>query len=284
MPRPHFLTTLLLLVGTLAPAGAEVVFRPVVPQPGKSIRVVSVAETPGGRFTRTNLDGQTGGALAITGRRDLVWTFREPESDGNRRGILHVKEITTQTVTQAGGKQEVGEQTSPLNGRLLALSKPPGGEWKLEPGNAAPTKEIQAELDELKFYLQRAWFPPRAVVVGDSWEFDPAWVKYLLHRDVRQAQVFGVMKLRQIRNSRDGRSAVVDFTITGSGQELRADGTKATAKLDLKGQVVVNLQTMLEEVLEATGTLESSIGKAIESTTTTLPINLRVTKSFVATP
>lgn len=284
MLHRSFLPILLLLAGTLLPSGAQVIFHPPVPQPGKSIRLTSLSETPGGKYTRTNLDGESSGALTITGSRDLVWTMREPEADGTRRGMLHVKEIATRTVTQIGGKQELGEQTSPLNGRMLALTRPPGGEWKLDPGNAVPTKEILTELEELGFYLKRSWFPPRAVVVGDSWEFDPAWVKYLIHRDVHKAQVIGVMKLRQLRNTGDGRSAMVDFTISGAGEELRADGTKATAKLELKGHVVVNLQTMLEEVLEATGTLESSIGKAIESTTTTLPIQLRVTRSFVDTP
>jgi hypothetical protein len=284
MLRRPFSAILLLLAGTLLPADAQVVFRPPVPQPGKSIRVVSVAETQGGKFTRTNLDGQSSGALAITRSRDLVWTIREPEGDGTRRGMLHVKEIATRTVTEIGGRQETAELASTLNGKMLAVSRPPGSEWKLQLDNPIPTKEAQEDLDELKLYLKRAWFPPRAVVVGDSWEFDPSWVKHVLHRDVRQAQVIGTMKLRQLRSSGEGRSAVVDFTISGSGEELRADGTKAAAKLQLKGQVLVNLQTMLEEVLEASGTLEFSIGKAIESTSTTLPIQLRVTMTFVDTP
>ena len=51
--------------------------------------------------------------------------------------------------------------------------------------------------------------------------------------------------------------------------------------MDLTGEVLVNLDTMLDETLELKGTIHSSFTKGAETTQVKLPIHLLATKSFV---
>jgi len=78
--------------------------------------------------------------------------------------------------------------------------------------------------------------------------------------------------------------AVIDVKIRSTGTDFRADGTEVDATLDLTGQVTVNLTTMLDELMELKGTVVSTTSTALESNKVTLPISLKVTKSFVRDP
>ena len=97
MPRSHFTASAIALAGLLSPAAAGVVFGPVRGQPGESVRLVTHSETPGGTIAKT-LDGRTtNGTVAITRDRDLIWTFRTPGTDGTKRGMVKVAELSTLT-------------------------------------------------------------------------------------------------------------------------------------------------------------------------------------------
>jgi hypothetical protein len=133
----------------------------------------------------------------------------------------------------------------------------------------------------MKIYLKRDWFPTRELQLGDSWEFDPAWVKAIIARDLDKAQTIGTMSLRQIRKSADYQTAVVDIAIHCSGGDFRRDGSEVAASVELTGQVVVNLETMLDESLTLKGTITIATDRVSESSKVVLPISLAATKSFV---
>jgi hypothetical protein len=84
-----------------------------------------------------------------------------------------------------------------------------------------------------------------------------------------------------VRSSETRKVAVIDITIRSTGEDFRSDGTEANAAVDLKGEVIVNLDTMLDEALELKGTICSGFTKGAESTKVKLPIHLLATKSFV---
>jgi hypothetical protein len=137
------------------------------------------------------------------------------------------------------------------------------------------------EIEELTVYLKRDWYPAREVKLGDSWEFDPAWIKMIIEKDLSKAQTIGTMRLRQIRRAEKLNIAVIDFSIRSTGADFQADGSEADAAVDLSGQITVNLDTMLDESLELKGTLTTRTSYAGDSTKMKLPVNLTVTKSFV---
>ncbi len=260
---------------------AGITIGPVRGQPGESIRLVTFSETKGGTIQRNYLGESSTGKIEITRERDLVWTFRAPAADGTRRGMVRVPKITTTTRTVINGKEDRITDQSPLVGKMFAMSKSPTGDWHFELDGSLPLTRIQSEIDELKVYLRRDWYPAREINVGDSWEFDPAWIRMTIEKDVSKAQTIGTMKLRQVRNSATRRLAVIDVSIRSTGSDFRPDGVEADASVDLKGEVIVNLDTMLDEVLELNGTIATTTIKGAETTKVNMPIRLTATKSFV---
>ena len=264
-------------------AATEVAFGPVRAQPGESVRMVSDSQCPDGVVELTH-DGQTvRGSISISRERDLTWTFRTPEQDGTRRGMVNVTKIRTQASVNVGGKEEKTDDSSPLVGKMFAMTKPPGGEWKFELDGSVPMQRIQEEIDELSVYLKRQWYPEHVVKVGDSWEFDPAWVRMVIEKDLKNAKTIGTMKLRQVRHTADKQLAVIDVSVRGTGGDFQSDGSESKAQVELTGQVMVDLKTMLDERLELKGTVITSTGSLTNSKKVTLPVQLVVTKSFVKT-
>jgi len=276
------LSSALLLAAIVSPAtSAGITFGPVRAQPGESVRLLSHSETPGGTLQRSFNGTSSKGTISITRERELMWTFRAPAQDGTKRGMVKVPSITTTTITKIAGKTDTVTEASPLNGKMFSMSKPPSGEWKFELDGSVPYSRIESEIEELTFYLKREWYPTREVNLGDSWEFDPAWIKKIVEKDLSQAKTIGTMRLRQIRRGEKRQIAVIDVTIRSTGGDFKADGSESAASVDLSGQLTVNLDTMLDESLELKGTITIDTNKAGETRKIKLPINLTVNKSFI---
>lgn len=269
------------LLALLSSASAGITFGPVRGQPGESVRLVTHSETTGGTIERTAAGKTSNGSISISRDRELVWTFRTPAPDGTRRGMVRVPKITTSSLIKIAGKEEKSTDSSPLTGKMFAMSKSPSGDWKFELDGSVPLTRVQREIEELTVYLKRDWYPAREVNVGDSWEFDPAWVKMIIEKDLSKAQTIGTMRLRQVRHAETRQIAVIDITIRSTGADFNPDGSQSGASVELSGQVTVNLDTMLDESLELKGTITSSSSKAGEATKAKLPVRLVATKSFI---
>jgi hypothetical protein len=281
MKPSHFAASVGILAAIASTATAGIVFGPVKGHAGESIRLVTNSETPGGTIQRGISGKNSSGTISIDRERELVWTFRDPAPDGTRRGMVRVKEIVTNTVVKIDGQQEKTNDVSPLTGKMFSMSKAPKGDWKFELDGSVPLTRVQKEIDELTVYLKRDWYPTREVNVGDTWEFDPAWVKMIIEKDLSKAQTIGTMRLRQLRSSIMGKTAIIDVSVRSTGADFKSDGSESSASVELNGQITVNLNTMLDEKLELNGTVTSSSRKAGESTTVKLPVRLTATKSFV---
>ena len=275
------LQSALTLLALVSSASAGIIFGPVRGQPGESVRLVTHSETTGGTIERTAAGKTSKGSISISRDRELVWTFRAPAPDGTRRGMVRVPKITTSSLIQIDGKKEKSTDNSPLIGKMFAMSKSPTGDWKFELDGSIPLTRVQHEIEELTVYLKRDWYPAREVNVGDSWEFDPAWVKMIIEKDLSKAQTIGTMRLRQVRRAETRQIAVIDITIRSTGSDFHSDGSQSGASIELAGQVTVNLDTMLDESLELKGTVTSSTSKPGESSKVKLPVRLVATKSFI---
>ena len=271
---------LIALAGHMAVAADGIAFGPVRAQPGERVRLSSRSECREGVVEITKNGKTSRDAMRFYRERELSWTFREPEADGTLRGMVEIGKMDTFTTITTGGREETIEDSSPLNGKMFAMNKAPQGDWTFELDGSIPRQRIQKEIDELTVYLKRRWYPERVVNIGDSWEFDPAWIRMILQKDLEKAKLIGTMKLRQIRHTAKKDIAVIDISVRGSGGDFQADGTEQNARIELKGQVMVDLKTMLDESLELEGVLETRSGKVSESKKAKLPIRLVVNKTF----
>ena len=280
---PHILTLAAALACGLSatPARADVRFGPVLAGAGQSVRLVSQTTTVGGTI-KVEKDGRTSNGTILYSRdRDLTWTFRNPTPDGSLRGMVTIAKINTFATTTIDGKTEKSDEASPLNGKMFAMSKAVKGDWKFELDGSVPLREIDHEISELTLYLKRQWYPHRTVKAGESWEFDPAWIRLLIQRDLKDAQTIGTMNLAAVRHTASGDFAVINISVRSTGGDFRPDGSEASAQIELSGQVVVNLKTMLDESLQLKGTVISRTGKPGTTKTVTLPVRLEVTKTLV---
>ena len=261
-------------------AAQPITFGPVKGKPGESIRLVTHSESEGGTIERRIEGRPESGTVSTKRERDLRWTFRVPAADGSRRGVVRVVKMSSVSTAKIGGEEEVVNDVSPLTGKIFSMAKSPAGKWSFELDGSFPLARVRSEIDELEVYLKRDWYPDHEVNLGDSWEFDPAWIKMIIERDLSKAQTIGTMRLRQVRRSANRNSALIDITILSTGEAFQADGSLLDGAVNLTGQVVVNLETMLDESLELKGTINTTSRKGGNTTVVKLPITLVATKSF----
>lgn len=75
------------------------------------------------------VDGEpSSGKIKIIRKRELHWTFREPEADGSRRGMVRVVRLSSSKSVNIDGQEKKSEDISPLTGKLFAMTKTPSGE------------------------------------------------------------------------------------------------------------------------------------------------------------
>ena len=281
MKHTSLAASALALVALLTPASAGIIFGPVRAQPGESVRLVTRSDTQGGTIEKS-ISGKTRrGTIEIIRERELIWMFREPAKDGTLRGMVRVPKLTTASKIVLDGKTDNISDPSPLTGKMFSMTKAPKGDWNFELDGSVPLAQIQADIEEMQVYLKRDWYPAREVKLGDSWEFDPAWIKRIISRDLDKAQTIGTMTLRQIRNAATYQSVVIDIAIHSSGGDFRKDGSAVTATVELTGQVIVNLGTMLDESLTLKGTITTATDRVSETSKMVLPITVVATKSFI---
>ncbi len=262
-------------------AAEPITFGPVKGKPGESIRLVTHSESNGGTIERRIAGRPESGTIATQRERDLRWTFRAPAADGSRRGVVRVVKMSSMSTAKIGGEEEVANDVSPLTGKIFSMTKNPAGKWSFELDGSFPLARVRSEIEELEVYLKRDWYPAHEVNLGDSWEFDPAWIKMIIERDLSKAQTIGTMRLRQVRRSANRKSALIDITILSTGEAFQADGSLLDGAVNLTGQVVVNLETMLDESLELKGTINTTRRKGGDTTVVKLPVKLVATKSFL---
>lgn len=284
MIRSRFLASASTFVVLCSTSFAGITFGPLRGKPGESVRLVTFSDTKGGTIERQVSGQSLSGTILLTRVRDIVWTFRDPAADGTRRGMVKVAKLSSTSRTVINGKPEESDDISPLTGKMFSMSKPPEGDWTFDLDGSIPSNRVTREIDELKVYLKRDWFPAREVNPGDSWEFDPTWIKMLIERDFPAAKTIGTMRFRQLRTGMSHQTAIIEISIQSSGGDFKSNGSASDGTVELNGQLVINLDTMLDERLELKGTVTTNTDRVGETSKLTLPVNLLVTKSFVREP
>ena len=129
-----------------------ILFGPVKAQPGESIRLVTYSQAKDGTIQRRVNGEPSSGKISIERNRELHWTFRTPEADGSRRGMVRIVRLSTETKIKIDGEEEIAEDVSPLTGKMLALTKPPGADWDFQMDGSFPLEESRKDIDEMKVY------------------------------------------------------------------------------------------------------------------------------------
>ncbi|MFK7852240.1 MAG: hypothetical protein AB8D78_14785 [Akkermansiaceae bacterium] len=268
------------LVSTPALSSTPVTFGPIKRQPGESLRLVAHSQAKDGTIVRWINNESSTGKIDLSRHRELHWTFRQPTADGSQKGLVKIVGLRSSRTVNFGGEAEKYNEVSPLTGKMFTLTKAPAADWDFDLNDTVTSTATNQDLQELKTYLKRKWYPDHPVKTGDSWEYDPKWIKMVVQRDLTNALTIGTMTLQEVRKSATRTTATIGISIQSSGEQLKSDNTLAEASVDLKGKMLVNLDTMLDESLELEGTVVVGNKEIRDSTKVTLPVRLIVTKTL----
>jgi hypothetical protein len=248
---------------------------------GQRVRLTVRSEAENGRLETRGPDGNSAAVMKVLRERDIVWTMMNRAADGSPRVMVRIPKFVTISTLIVNGVPDVRTVASPLTGKLVEATRKPDGTWTFLSDGSPIGEMAKEETSELAAYQSSQWFPDRMVEVGESWEFEPKWIKLVLQRDLRDALVVGTMTLREVRRTMASQTAVVNMIIRSSGSKTDKEFRETTATVDLKGQAVIDLKTMLYESLELVGTFRSQVSDGAKRTIVTLPLTMAARQQLV---
>lgn len=276
MRPPCLAAAAVLALSAAAPAGVQ--FGPPILQPGERIRLIARTVSNQGTLETRSPDGNTRAAMEYLREREVLWTLQERAPDGSQSVMVRLPRFATVSTLTVNDRPDVRTEISPLTDKLLSATRDKAGKWVFTTDGRVLGPRDREVVEELSAYQDRAWFPEREVQVGESWEFDPKWIKLLIQRDLRDALAVGTMTLREVRRTRSAQTAMVDILIRSSGTQTTASYRETNATVQLRGRAVINLLTMLDESLELEGTIHSETSDGSRRTILDMPVRLSAVK------
>lgn len=248
------------------------------PDPNLALKIESSTVAKGGRAETSGAAGQTSQAIDITRTRLIQRTMR-PDAIG---GEVAYRILRDEVTTAVNGKPSV--KTGELEGKTAVARRNGAGNYTFSLPDSVAYGDAASDLEMLGAFENRKWLPGRKVAIGESWNFNPSFIRRALQKDVPNPEVIGIMKLRSIEKAVGGtRQAVIDCYIRGGGTKTLADGAVADAETGLAGNLTVNLDQPGRMRFYLSGKLDTGTSKSGESARALLPLNMTVKLSPLAT-
>ncbi len=256
-----------------------------LPELPKFVRFKHFKANPG-ELTRIEIQSHSGkGSLKVEdheglhrGQMRVNWDQmidrREFVEEGVRKLNYRVLKDRVVTTVVLDGQEKTQEKESPLVGETVEGMQDSLGQWKFFLDHLSGTEQAKM-LEELETYEARQWFVGGAMRVGDSWEFQPSFIRHMMERDLKGAAVEARMTLAAIEYLGKVPVARLDFTILSKGASAEAD-----ASAFFKGKVYVNLTNMLDYHTEMDGYLHSHVEHAGADTRLKIPLHFIVKQSI----
>lgn len=240
-----------------------------------TIRTLTYAQ---GEVVQNDAFGKTLVSPVSVERRRLLERRTRRIVDGVEREVeFLVREDRTRDVLLGTGRSDASREGS-LVGRRLRATLGPDGLWSFEPVGRRLEAEEQAELGALVAYENRRWFPDHRVQVGDEWPIKASYVGFLLRQEVRAPKIEATARLEEVQRG----SARLSLSVRGEGQR-RGRGAELTyARIELKGSLWVDLDTLLDRRLELSGSLEVGEVDGRTGSRARLPMRIFVEKVRIA--
>jgi hypothetical protein len=248
------------------------------PDPNLALKIESSTVAKGGRAETTGAAGTTQQSIDIT-RERLIYRTLLPDAIGGEVSYRILRDAIT---TSINGSSK--SKTGGLEGKTAKALKNGAGNWTFSLADAIAYGEAADDLEMLGAFENRKWLPGRKVAIGESWNFNPSFIRRALQRDVPNPQVIGIMKLRKVEKARDGtRQAIIDCYIRGGGDTTLADGSVADAETGLAGNLTVNLDQPARMRFYLSGKLDTGTTQGTQTARATIPLSMSVKISPLTT-
>jgi hypothetical protein len=241
------------------------------PDPRIALKIESSTVAKGGRAETTGATGRTTQSIDIT-RERLIQRTMQPDAIGGEVSYRILRDAIT---TAVNGSQAA--KTGGLEGKTAKARKNGAGNWAFSLPDGSAYGEAADDLEMLGAFENRKWLPGRKVAIGESWNFNPTFIRRALQRDVPNPQIIGIMTLRKIDKAPDGtKQAIIDCYIRGGGDKTMTDGAVADAEAGLGGTLSVNLDQPGRMRFYLSGTLNTGASKGSDSARALMPLNMSV--------
>ena len=271
--------TILVLVGRLFAQAPEaddlpkfVRFHHYQQNDGETVRIT--VRSHSGKGTLQVEDAQGGHA----GKVRVDWDQMIDRTEYLEAGVkkLRYRVLADKVVTSVvlDGKKNVTTTESPLVGETVEGMQDSLGQWRLFLDHLSGTEQTRM-IEELETYESRQWFVAGAVRVGDSWPFQPSFIRHMMERDLKGAQLDASMTLAGIERIDGVPVAKLAFTILSKGAKAEAD-----ASIFLRGTVAVDLRNMLDYHTQMDGYLHTEAEHNGVHTKIKIPLHFTVKQSI----
>ncbi|MFC7339177.1 hypothetical protein ACFQY0_18430 [Haloferula chungangensis] len=241
------------------------------PDPKLGLEISSSTAAEGGVAETSSSAGHTTQSISITRERLIRRTMR-PDGIG---GVVSYHILRDAIHTSINGTST--SKTGDLEGKTATAGKNGAGNWSFSLPEASVYGEAAKDLEMLGAFENRKWLPGRKVAIGETWNFNPTFIRRALQRDVPNPQVIGIMKLRKVDKAPDGSDqAIIDCFIRGGGEKTMSDGSVADAETGLAGTLTVNLDQPGRMRLYLSGRLNTGTVKGGETARAIVPLNMSV--------
>lgn len=218
----------------------------------------------------------TKGTKVNTGSISIKWNQMLQRSVQLNNGVkkLRYRVLKDVVVREAeiAGKKDRKTIESPLVGETVTGMQDAMGTWKMFLDQVAGAEQ-SALIEELESYEKRRWFVEQPVRVGDSWDFNPSFIKHMMERDLKGAKVKAKMKLKEVRQLNGKEVGIVSFSINSIGVTHDSD-----ASITLNGEVEIDLERMFDYKVTMQGNMVTASTHKGVTTVVKSPIKYLVTK------
>jgi hypothetical protein len=264
-----------------APPSGPVEFTPPRLAVGDAVLTTVTSTFKGGTFQASSTEASASGSISIERNRTVKKTVIAADDTGPLRCSIDVPEDTVKMTLFSGGQNSIDTIEGPLVGRPIEATRN-GDTWSITLVDEVPDADQADALLGIQSFENRAWFPDHPVALGESWDYDPAYFRVLLERDLGGAAATGRMTLRSLERHPDGSAqARLDLVITSSGLESTDDDLERQANIEARGSLIVNLDTMLDREMIIEGLLRSGVSNDSSSATLELPIRIEVRREII---
>ena len=251
---------------------------------GDAVRTTVTSAFKGGTFQASSTEANTSGSISIERDRSVVKTIVEADDAGPTRCSIAIPSDDVKMTLISSEGNRIDTMKGPLVNCPIEATRN-GDRWSLSLVDQVPDADQADALLGVESFENRTWFPDRPVSPGDSWEYDPAYFRVLIERDIGAASTTGRMTLRSLENGADGSpQAHLDLDITSTGLENAggsAGDLEKNAGIEASGSLVVNLDTMLDREMIIEGILRSGVSDDSSSASIELPFRIEVRREIL---
>jgi hypothetical protein len=284
IPMNRLLLPALFLGSALLAPGNPVLLKKHNPAPNEAVVIHVLSDSKNGAMSITTGTQRQEGTISITRKRHferkLLTTSVGP--------ALQYKMLSDSktTIVKLGETPDQETTQGALVGRTIRGFQDDTDQWRLYLSGGSASGQQAADLAEIEAYENRQWFPASPVNIGQTWTFNPAFIRHLTERDLGPAKLEALMSLKAITNVDNDRIAILNFSIRSQNSKESATGKIASGVLaSVDGTMHVSLTTMLDKYLHMTGSLTTVSKNLGQATRVRLPVNYTVTKTVIpATP